>query len=603
MHRFLNLKISLFFLVSLFPFSLEARICLSAHGFLNFVHEVVGDSLVECSDFPGDSLSSTQCAPDDSLMSYDETHDMRPLAFALDSANTKTLQSAGGRRLHSDSDFDLGKDRDFRNPLSLDSSLSLENITLGAKDLSLKIDSLLIAPRPKRRVWRAIGEGVFVNTFVWAADRWILGKDYYSKGWSTFKDNLDKGWSFDADAFSTNFIDHPYHGNLYYTGARTSGCNFWLSTLLTAVGSLEWEEIAETDFPSYNDFFATTFGGAVLGELTLRVSDLILNNKRRGFNRVAREVIAFGLAPMRGINRMIDGDMWRHQDTHYLYHDKSEIPYRFMLSVGGRWAETRVSPTRCNTSFNIFIDYGKYGDTRQNRPFDCFRADLAFNKAGTHVPLVSSFCINARIHGWQLSKSEHSGTVFSVNQDFVYYNNEQQERVKYDRRALFCLSEPAAFGPAITFEAPSFRHTTTANAVLMSGFTSDNYYRSYNMGSGFNAKMYNLIRLSDVLYLNLDASFHYLFTWEGYEKEQIDKFKAEGKEPPYTLQTMVGRKGGEKCYATFFVLHPRLDLKLFKNVYASAQLRYFTRNSVYKYYDNVKSHYSDFNLSLTYKIQ
>lgn len=578
MRRIENLKILVIFLVSLFPFFSEARICLSV------------DTLNRVPTSSVDTLTRT----DDAL----SDHEPDSVVGADLHAGVVEARSAS-----SNQDFASSDVVDLNHSLTLDHSIPVDRVLSASQGVGMKVDSLLIHPSPKRRVWRAVGEGVFVNTFVWAADRWLLGKDYYSKGWSTLKDNLDKGWTFDGDAFSTNFIDHPYHGNLYYTAARTSGCNYWLSTLLTAIGSLEWEEIAETDFPSYNDFFATTFGGSALGELTLRVSDLILNNKRRGFNRVMREVVAFGLAPMRGVNRMIDGDMWRHQDTHYLYHDKSEIPYRFMISAGARWSETRVTSSLCNTSFNIFLDYGKYGDTRQNRPFDCFRADMAFNKNGKHVPLVSTFCINGRIHGWQLGKTAHSGTVFSINQDFVYYNNEQQERVKYDRRALFCLAEPAAIGPAITFEAPAFRHTTAVNAVLMSGFTADHYYRCYNMGSGFNAKVYNLIRLSDILYLNLDASFHYLFTWEGYEKEQLDKFKAEGKEPPYKMNTMIGRKGGDKCYATFFVLHPRIDLKLFKNVYASAQLRYFTRNSIHKYYDNVKSHYSDFNVSLTYKIE
>ena len=562
----------------MFPFFSEARICLSV------------DTLNRVPTSSADTLTRT----DDALSDHE------PDSVVGGDLHAGVVEA---RSSSSNQDFASSDVVDLNHSLTLDHSIPVDRVLSVSQGVGMKVDSLLIHPSPKRRVWRAVGEGVFVNTFVWAADRWLLGKDYYSKGWSTLKDNLDKGWTFDGDAFSTNFIDHPYHGNLYYTAARTSGCNYWLSTLLTAIGSLEWEEIAETDFPSYNDFFATTFGGSALGELTLRVSDLILNNKRRGFNRVMREVVAFGLAPMRGVNRMIDGDMWRHQDTHYLYHDKSEIPYRFMISAGARWSETRVTSSLCNTSFNIFLDYGKYGDTRQNRPFDCFRADMAFNKNGKHVPLVSTFCINGRIHGWQLGKTAHSGTVFSINQDFVYYNNEQQERVKYDRRALFCLAEPAAIGPAVTFEAPAFRHTTTVNAVLMSGFTADHYYRCYNMGSGFNAKVYNLIRLSDILYLNLDASFHYLFTWEGYEKEQLDKFRAEGKEPPYKMNTMIGRKGGDKCYATFFVLHPRLDLKLFKNVYASAQLRYFTRNSIHKYYDNVKSHYSDFNVSLTYKIE
>ena len=309
---------------------------------------------------------------------------------------------------------------------------------------SLVGDSSLFAISPKKRLWRAIGEGVFVNTLVWSADRWILGKDYYSKGWSTIKDNWEKGWTWDGDAFSTNFIDHPYHGNLYFTGARTSGCNFWLSSLLTALGSVEWEEIAETDFPAHNDLLSTTFGGAALGEVTLRLSNIILNNRKRGLNRVLRETLAFGITPMRGINRMIDGDMWRHSETHYLYHDKSEIPYHIFFSAGCRWADSKASNTTTNPSFNFRMEYGGFGSVKHNKPYDCFIADFNFNKNTTHIPLVSKFCINGRLHGWQIHEGKKSGSVFSINQDFEYYNNEQQESFKGDRLTLLSLTEPAA---------------------------------------------------------------------------------------------------------------------------------------------------------------
>lgn len=478
----------------------------------------------------------------------------------------------------------------------------LRNNRLNFKDLQYKDSSNFVLP-PKKRLWRAIGEGVFINTVVWSADRWILGKDYYSKGWSTIKDNWEKGWTWDGDAFSTNFIDHPYHGNLYFTGARASGCNFWMSSLLTALGSVEWEEIAETDYPAHNDLLSTTFGGAALGEVTMRLTDIILNNRSRGLRRVLKETLAFGIAPMRGINRMIDGDMWRHDETHYLYHDKSEIPYSIFLSAGCRWADTKASSTTTNPSFNIRIDYGKFGSVKHNKPFDCFTSEMTFNKNTTHIPLVSKFCINGRLHGWQIHEGEKSGSVFSINQDFEYYNNEQQESFKGDRLTLLSLTEPAALGPAFTFESPVFRHTTNTNLVFLGGYTSDNYYRGYNMGSGFNVKINNALRISDWIYLNFDAAFHYLFTWKGYEKDQIRKFRTEGKEEPYKFITLYNRKAGEKGRATFFVLNPRIDIKLFKNVYASAQYHYFTRSSVYKYYDNVRSHYSDFNLSVTYKLE
>lgn len=477
-----------------------------------------------------------------------------------------------------------------------DTCLTSDSIT------AIQKDSAIYALPFKKNLWRGVGEGVFVNAFVWSADRWLLGKDYYSKGWPTLKKNLEEGWSFDSDAFPTNFIDHPYHGNLYFTGARTSGCNFWLSSLLTAIGSIEWEEVAETDYPSPNDLFSTTFGGAAIGEVAVRMTNIILNNKKRGFNRVLREVTSFGLAPMRGLNRMVDGDSWRHDESHYLYHDKQEIPYRIRFSTGGRWADTNRSSTRCNANVTILIDYGNWGSVRHNKPYDCFRSTMTFNKMGTHVPLVSEFCINGRLFGWQLSETENHTSVFSINQDFTYYNNEQQERFKGDVKTLLNLTESAALGPAYTLTTKPTTHMFTSNLVFMGGYTSDYYYRNYNMGSGFNIKTYNELRVSKIVSLNLDASFHYLFTWKGYEKDQVRHFDSQGLQQPYIFNFKKGRKGGDKSYATFIVFAPRLDLKLFSNIYASAQWKFFVRNSIYKYHKNVRTNYSDLQLSLTFLV-
>ena len=71
-------------------------------------------------------------------------------------------------------------------------SLGINDAPLNSFKESLYEDSIIYALPPKKRFWRALGEGVFVNTVVWSADRWILGKDYYSKGWSTLKDNWKK---------------------------------------------------------------------------------------------------------------------------------------------------------------------------------------------------------------------------------------------------------------------------------------------------------------------------------------------------------------------------------------------------------------------------
>jgi hypothetical protein len=122
------------------------------------------------------------------------------------------------------------------------------------------------------------------------------------------------------------------------------------------------------------------------------------------------------------------------------------------------------------------------------------------------------------------------------------------------------------------------------------------------MGSGFNLKTWNELNvLSDRLKIRLDASMHYLFTWKGYEEDQKRILKSQGK--PVDFNPFVGRKAGEKSYAVFLIFNPRIDMKLCENLFFTAELDWVFRNSVYKYQNNVKARYSDFRLSLSYRLQ
>ena len=50
-----------------------------------------------------------------------------------------------------------------------------------------------------------------------------------------------------------------------------------------------WEFCGEIEPPAINDLMATTFGGICIGEITHRVSNVILNDRKRGFGRFMRE--------------------------------------------------------------------------------------------------------------------------------------------------------------------------------------------------------------------------------------------------------------------------------------------------------------------------
>lgn len=94
---------------------------------------------------------------------------------------------------------------------------------------------------------------------------------------------------------------------------------------------------AEVEPPAINDLIATTIGGIALGEMTHRLSSLVLDDSKRGFGRFTREFLGTLICPMRGINRMITGDMWKVKRSHYKYHDYERIPIQFSISAGDRY--------------------------------------------------------------------------------------------------------------------------------------------------------------------------------------------------------------------------------------------------------------------------
>lgn len=75
--------------------------------------------------------------------------------------------------------------------------------------------------------------------------------------------------------------------------------------------------------------------------MTHRLSSLVLDDSKRGFGRFTREFLGTLICPMRGINRMITGDMWKVKRSHYKYHDYERIPINSLsVPVTATWQIT-----------------------------------------------------------------------------------------------------------------------------------------------------------------------------------------------------------------------------------------------------------------------
>lgn len=166
-------------------------------------------------------------------------------------------------------------------------------------------DSIFLPPQ---KPWRAAAEVVGINLLVGSFNRYVANQDFAKINFKTIKRNFKIGPVWDTDKFSTNLVSHPYHGSSYYNAARSSGMNIWESIPFTLGGSLMWEFFMETGPPSINDMIATTFGGVALEEITYRISDLFIDDRTTGKERIGREIVAGVISPIRAFNRIITGD-------------------------------------------------------------------------------------------------------------------------------------------------------------------------------------------------------------------------------------------------------------------------------------------------------
>src|SRR5690606_33969004 len=113
-------------------------------------------------------------------------------------------------------------------------------------------------PEREKKFLRAGSEWLIANIIPATFNRFIT-KDPYS--YISFKNFINhqrfSAWDWDDNQFTTNHLDHPYHGQLYFNAFRSNGYNFYQSSIATFAGSYIWETGGETQAPSINDLVNT----------------------------------------------------------------------------------------------------------------------------------------------------------------------------------------------------------------------------------------------------------------------------------------------------------------------------------------------------------
>jgi Domain of unknown function (DUF3943) len=281
--------------------------------------------------------------------------------------------------------------------------------------------SLGLAKQPKR-FWTAAGEVALLEVLPWAFSRYVTDEDFARISWHTVSENWHTGFVYDHDDFNTNQFAHPYHGSLYFDAARSNGFTFWESGAFTLAGSLLWECCMENTAPSINDLINTTLGGMTRGEISHRLSVMILDNTASGGERFWRELGAALVNPVGAFTRLVHGDMSRDFPN-----PEERFPSGFSIStdLGYRHVQGGGVAHSSQALFSFSALYGDpfNGDIR--KPFDTFW--VGFDATFPGGTALSRFEERGLLKGWELGDPASSiRHVFGISQEYEYINNASQ---------------------------------------------------------------------------------------------------------------------------------------------------------------------------------
>ena len=331
----------------------------------------------------------------------------------------------------------------------------------------------------KKRFGRAVGELFIAELVPWTYDRYIAKADYARISWKTVGHNLNPdSWTWDNDPFQTNQFGHPYHGSMFYSAFRSNGYSFWQAVPATMAGSYLWETFAENQAPAPNDFINTSFGGIVLGEMTYRFSNKIVNNQERGLKRQVKEVLGFLVNPMNGLNRLLDGK-WGKIYGNPQQRDSTHISAELDLGLRNVNRTDKSVPTGGRYGW-----YGRarllYGDPSENlkTPFSNIAITGEFGKDDSSM--VNVISVYGSLAGWDISKGENATSLVILSANYDYIRN----------RAFFYGGQSVKFNLLSQFKLGSKLKLNTlfgAGPVLL-GAVPDPYLfkgRNYDYGPGF----------------------------------------------------------------------------------------------------------------------
>lgn len=329
--------------------------------------------------------------------------------------------------------------------------------------------------KPKKNYLIPAIEVVGLNLFVGAFNSYVTKEDFAKISWKTIENNFKTGFVWDEDNYLTNQFFHPFHGSLYFNSARSNGLEFWEAVPYSLSGSLMWELFMENEPPSYNDLVNTTVSGITMGEISYRVSNLIIDESAVGFERILREFTSTVINPMQGFNRLIRGDMWKAGSQN----KRPDFNLVFSAGVHNLFLRKNIDDSKTYLTLRADLNYGNIFDvTKHKKPFDYFSLHTEYNIAEGD-DIIGIFASGVVVDN-KFYLFENTDNIFGLYKEIDILINET-----YQLSATSLTAKIISRVPLST--SIKMQNNLNISAILM-GATNSQYAaeegKKYNLGPG-----------------------------------------------------------------------------------------------------------------------
>jgi hypothetical protein len=271
-----------------------------------------------------------------------------------------------------------------------------------------------------------------------------------------------------------------------------------------------WEFFMENESPSYNDLVNTSVTGITFGEISYRVSNLIIDESTTGFERFLRELTSSVINPMHGFNRLIKGDMWKSGLSN------NQTNYKITISTGAHnvFFENDISKTYAALRANLV--YGNIYDVKNHKsPFDYFSLHGEFNIAEGDdiIGIFASGVLTDR----KVNLFNNSNNIIGLYKEVDFLSNE-----------VYKLTATSITGRLINrFDVSSLvemENNITVSGILMGGTNSEyaaEEGKDYNLGPGASGSIGIKFLFDDVAEVYSNYKRYWIHTLAGADGEEF----------------------------------------------------------------------------------